>query len=127
MAVDVKTLRIGSHILVNGKRERVMAIDALNRKIGINAYKTDDNGVKHPFGYAIEQVEAVPITPELLKELGFENGRVGIWWHWWKDGFHLQHRDESEYWHFHGDIGLRYFHELESLYYMIYETELIQD
>ncbi|WP_304610367.1 hypothetical protein [Muribaculum intestinale] len=75
----------------------------------------------------IEQIEPIAITPELLKELGFENGRVGIWWHWWKDGFHLQHRDESEYWHFHGDIGFRYFHELESLYYMIYETELIPD
>ena len=72
MSVDIKSLRIGSHILVDGKRVRVMAIDALNRMIGINAYQTDDNGVKHPFGYEIEEVEAIPIIPELLKELGFE-------------------------------------------------------
>ena len=72
MAIDIKSLRIGSHILVDGKRVRVMAIDALNRMIGINAYQTDDNGVKHPFGYEIEEVEATPIIPELLKELGFK-------------------------------------------------------
>ena len=117
MNINIKSLRIGSHILVNDKRERVRGLD-------------EDNGliIRFPAEYVLaSEVEPIAITPELLKELGFENGRVGIWWHWWKDGFHLQHRDESEYWHFHGDIGFRYFHELESLYYMIYETELIPD
>lgn len=106
----------------NGKRRKV---DAITEE-GI-AFRIADTEQKMYDSATIESVEPIAITPELLKELGFENGRVGIWWHWWKDGFHLQHRDESEYWHFHGDIGFRYFHELESLYYMIYETELIQD
>ncbi len=122
MAVDVKQLRIGSHVMWNGKRRKVDAItkDSITFRIADTEQKMYDSAT-------IESVEPIAITPELPKELGFENGRVGIWWHWWKDGFHLQHRDESEYWHFHGDIGFRYFHELESLYYMIYETELIQD
>lgn len=122
MAVDIKSLRIGSHVMWNGKRRKVDAItkDSITFRIADTEQKMYDSAT-------IESVEPIAITPELLKELGFENGRVGIWWHWWKDGFHLQHRDESEYWHFHGDIGFRYFHELESLYYMIYETELIQD
>ncbi len=122
MAVDIKSLRIGSHVMWNGKRRKV---DAITEE-GI-AFRIADTEQKMYDSATIESVEPIAITPELLKELGFENGRVGIWWHWWKDGFHLQHRDESEYWHFHGDIGFRYFHELESLYYMIYETELIQD
>lgn len=122
MAVDIKSLRIGSHVMWNGKRRKVDAIteDSIAFRIADTEQKMYDSAT-------IESVEPIVITPELLTELGFENGRVGIWWHWWKDGFHLQHRDESEYWHFHGDIGFRYFHELESLYYMIYETELIQD
>lgn len=122
MAVDIKSLRIGSHVMWNGKRRKVDAIteDSIAFRIADTEQKMYDSAT-------IESVEPIAITPELLTELGFENGRVGIWWHWWKDGFHLQHRDESEYWHFHGDIGFRYFHELESLYYMIYETELIQD
>lgn len=66
MAVDVKSLRIGSHILVNGKRERVRGLD-------------EDNGliVRFPAEYVnANGVEPIPITPELLKELGFEERRM---------------------------------------------------
>lgn len=66
MAVDVKSLRIGSHILVNGKRERVRGLD-------------DDNGliVRFPAEYVnANEVEPIPITAELLKELGFEERRM---------------------------------------------------
>lgn len=63
MAVDIKQLRIGSHVLVNGKRERVRGLD-------------EDNGliVRFPAEYVnANEVEPIPITPELLKELGFEH------------------------------------------------------
>lgn len=76
MAVDIKTLRVGSHINLCGKRQRIMAIDALNGLIGIDAYKTDENGVKHPLGYKVEDIEPISITPEILKELGFEERRT---------------------------------------------------
>lgn len=66
MAVDVKSLRIDSHILVNGKRERVRGLD-------------EDNGliVRFPAEYVnANEVEPIPITAELLKELGFEERRM---------------------------------------------------
>ena len=66
MAVDVKQLRVGSHILVNGKRERVRGLD-------------EDNGliIRFPAEYAMaNEVEPIPITTELLKELGFEERRM---------------------------------------------------
>ena len=62
MAVDVKQLRVGSHILVDGKRERVRGLD-------------EDNGliIRFPAEYVnANEVEAISITPALLKELGFE-------------------------------------------------------
>lgn len=62
MAVDIKTLRIGSHILVNGKRERVRGLD-------------EDNGliVRFPAEYVMaNKVEPIPLTSELLEELGFK-------------------------------------------------------
>ena len=66
MAVDVKQLRVGSHILVNGKCERVRGLD-------------EDNGliIRFPAEYAMaNEVEPIPITPALLKELGFEERRM---------------------------------------------------
>lgn len=65
MAVDIKSLRVGSHILVNGKRERVRGLD-------------EDNGliVRFPAEYvSANEVEPIPITPEILTELGFEERR----------------------------------------------------
>lgn len=71
MAVDIKTLRIGSHVLVNGKRERVRGLD-------------EDNGliIHFPAEYAMaNDVEPIPITAELLVELGFkkEDGFMRLW------------------------------------------------
>lgn len=66
MAVDVKTLTIGSHILVNGKRERVRGLD-------------EDNGliIRFPAEYVMaNEAEAISITSALLKELGFEEKRT---------------------------------------------------
>ena len=81
MAVDVKQLRIGSHILVNGKRERVRGLD-------------EDNGliIRFPAEYVLaSEVEPILITPELLKELGFE----------WR-------KDSSCWRRYHNYDGLRY-------------------
>lgn len=126
MGVDIKSLRIGSHVEYDGKRVCVDEIRTLRPDGEPMRLIASYNGLVYG-NPSIDEVEPIAITPELLKELGFENRREGIWQHWWKDGFCLQHRDESEYWHFDGDIGLRYLHELESLYYMIYETKLIPD
>lgn len=124
--IDIKSLRIGSHVEYNGKRVCVDEICTLRSKDAPIHLIVSRNRLV--CGYpSIDEIEPIPITPELLTELGFKSKREGCWQHWWKDGFDLQHRDESEYWHFHGDIGLEYLHELESLYYMIYGVELIKE
>lgn len=69
--IDIKTLRIGSHVLVNGKRERVRGLD-------------EDNGliIRFPAEYVnANEVEPIPITAELLVELGFrkEDGFMRLW------------------------------------------------
>lgn len=120
MAVDIKTLRIGSHISINGERVEVESLQGGD----LVGCITPDNDWFATDSY---RFEPVAITPYLLKELGFDYKREGCWQHWWKDGFDLQHRDESECWHFHGDIGFEYLHELENLYYMIYGVELINE
>lgn len=61
--IDIKTLRVGSHILVNGKRERVRGLD-------------EDNGliIRFPAEYVnANEVEPISITPTLLEELRFIN------------------------------------------------------
>lgn len=64
-------MTIGSHILVNGKRERVRGLD-------------EDNGliIRFPAEYVMaNEVEPIPITAELLVELGFrkEDGFMRLW------------------------------------------------
>lgn len=59
--IDIKTLTIGSHVLVDGKRERVRGLD-------------EDNGliIRFPAEYVMaNEVEPISLTPELLTELGF--------------------------------------------------------
>lgn len=62
MAVGIKSLRIGSHVSIDGKRERIRGLD-------------EDNGliVRFPAEYVnAKDVEPIAITAELLRELGFE-------------------------------------------------------
>lgn len=74
MAVDVKTLTIGSHVEYEGKRVRV----ALVREDGcICEYK--DNGQDVVIGIGIEK-NPIPITSDLLKELGFKWRKDSACW-----------------------------------------------
>lgn len=61
--IDIRTIHIGSHILVDGKRERVRGLD-------------EDNGliIRFPAEYVMaNEVEPIPITPALLEEQRFIN------------------------------------------------------
>lgn len=86
MAVDVKQLRIGSHVMWNGKRRKVDAIteDSIAFRIADTEQKMYDSAT-------IESVEPIAITPELLKELGFE----------WR-------KDSSCWLRYHNYDGVRY-------------------
>lgn len=73
--IDIKSLRIGSHILVNGKRVCVCGIRRtpnLNNALTIVQYTTKDIAVFGEVPAGSNKVEPIPITPELLEELGFE-------------------------------------------------------
>lgn len=140
MAVDIKTLRIGSHINLCGKRQRIMAIDALNWLIGIDAYKTDENGVKHPFGYKVEDIEPISIMPDLLKELGFEDCEKKRWHteDWEKRWGECQYLSFTKLyrgeWRVHyfdgakdrGQTVVRYLHEAEA-FLALHNVELIKE
>ena len=73
MAVDIKSLCIGSHVMWNGKRRRVDAIteDSIAFRIADTEQKMYDSAT-------IESVEPIVITPELLTELGFEDDKTDI-------------------------------------------------
>lgn len=120
MAVDVKQLRIGSHILVNGKRERVRGLD-------------EDNGliIRFPAEYVMaNEVEPIPITSDLLKELGFNKGMSSAigFDSWYCNMMRIDNNVmQAHPWWTYNQVKLRYLHELENIFYMFYGKELIKD
>lgn len=115
--IDIRQLTIGSHILVGGKRERVRGLD-------------EDNGliIRFPAEYvSASEAESISLTPELLTELGFEFRDLGFAELWKRGDFDLEHKHHSVYWECKGGVNIEFLHELENLYYLIYETELIPD
>lgn len=134
MAVDIKMLRIGSHVEYEGKRVRV----ALVREDGcICEYK--DNGQDVVIGIGIEK-NPIPITPDLLKELGFEDCAKRRWhtedWEKrWGECQYLSftklYRGEWRVRYFDGakDRGqtvVRYLHETEA-FLALHGVELIKE
>lgn len=133
MAVDVKSLRIGSHVLVDGKRERVRGLD-------------EDNGmiVRFPAEYVnANDVEPISITPEILTEIDFkyheyDNGKL---WEWdlpngYKDYGYLEFDEETttiwrgRLWsmkEIEVEFKAEYLHDLENIFYMFYGVELIKE
>lgn len=133
MSVDIKSLRIGSHVMWNGKRRKV---DAITEE-GI-AFRIADTERKMYDSATIESVEPIAITPELLKELGFEfrKSAGGSWCISDKKGGYFYATvcsDSTCIVTHYPDFGFQsrvvctYLHELEAFAYLIAQTELIQD
>lgn len=125
MAVDIKTLHIGSHVEYSGKRVCVDEIQTLRTDGEAMRLLVSYNGLMYG-NPSIEEVEPISITSELLTELGFkctDKGRVQSWWY---DFFCLDHLNGKSYYNF-GAIHLKHLHELESLYYMLCGVELIKE
>lgn len=132
MAIDIKSLRIGSHIAINGKRVRVFGI-------GNNAIFYLPSIVSSVCKEAeIEQIEPIAITPELLKELGFQfrKSAGGSWCISDKKGGYFYATvcsDSTCVVTHYPDFGFQsrvvctYLHELEAFAYLIAKTELIPD
>lgn len=127
MAVDVKQLRIGSHVELKGKRGRILYVSPGGDFMNCGIHTTDDRGLSanyHVSGF--EQIHPIPLTPALLKELGFKYTDKGRIQSWWLDFFCLDHLSGKGYYNF-GAIHLKYLHELESIYYLACGVELIKE
>lgn len=133
MAVDIKSLRIGSHVMWNGKRRKVDAIteDSIAFRIADTEQKMYDSAT-------IESVEPIAITPELLTELGFQfrKSAGGSWCISDKKGGYFYATvcsDSTCVVTHYPDFGFQsrvvctYLHELEAFAYLIAQTELIPD
>lgn len=141
MSVDVKTLRIGSHINAwrNGKMERV-EVERIENDCQVG-YITQDNDWS-AVDPCEDWLEYIPITEELLKELGFERDGDSCNYilnndrcdqsvcitHVQTIGSLLIIKDVDE----HGEFELMrafvtYLHELEAMYYHVSHKELIEE
>lgn len=127
MAVDIKTLRIGSHVEYDGKRVRICSL-----KTNMANYD-DGKGKPRCFGSNLayyKRMQPIPITPGLLKELGFNKGMSSAigFDSWYCDMMRIDNNVmQAHPWWFYNHVKLRYLHELESLYYMRHGVELIKE
>lgn len=77
--IDVKELRIGSSVLVNGVRAKVIDIhrDILNSQK--SSYRVFVEGISPETGKLMQvggyEFDPIPLTEELLKELGFKEDK----------------------------------------------------
>lgn len=134
MSIDVKELRIGSHVDVNGERCRVNSVS--NPWVFVD--RVEDVYTAHE-----DELEPIPLSPELLKEMGFEEED----WH----GMTLYRKQmttgsllneyvvASELKNNPNDnvfevqfgaramMDIRYLHELENIMYLTFKEELIKD
>lgn len=134
MAVDVKSLRIGSHLEYDGKRVCVDEIRTLRPDGEPMRLLVSHNGLVYG-NPSIDEVEPIPITSTLLKELGFrkEDGFMRLWSK--GDNGHFSYIEFSairDKWRLYpsGTDGsqtvVRYLHEAEA-FLELYNIELIKE
>lgn len=124
MAVDIKQLRIGSHVDFNSRRVRIKAI--VEDSVAFDYTQDEKQLYLSPNAYD-EFLSPIPITPELLAELGFQYRDNTYWERWFLGSFDIERKEGSSYFDYNSEIRLEYLHELENLYYMIYGVELIKE
>lgn len=159
--IDPKTLHIGSHVMVDEVRARVIRIDEPKDEHEIPPctllrFKALANGKWYDCGGPADsgKVEPIPITAELLTELGFEKETIDAWnpKTWYVDAEYAKLKANGEtlivpritiqyinvtnpFWFvsaYGEDMGdnkmaVRYLHELEAFLYLTTKTELIKE
>lgn len=97
MAVDIKTLRIGSHVLVDGVRAEIVGMDMPRPNMLpewplIRCKGVVDGETRYCGGNPLsDEIQPIPITAELLAELGFE---------WREDSSCWRKKVDEDYWIF---------------------------
>lgn len=146
--IDIKTLRINSTVLCDGVRAKVVDLQTCHfgsktaphvRVKGISPYTGEEKvvGGMTDGNY----IAPIPITEELLKELGFEESTdniigVPIFAKTIDNDFHIEVKKFHGYdeWRFHvddcdrdsvGSLDLHYLHEAEAFVYLTTKQELI--
>lgn len=150
MGLDIRELRIGSHVLYNGERVEVWSIEKECGCYGITVHnkakKYEDNmfhSSKEPYliQTGVERLKPIPITEELLTELGFEKSTdniigVPIFAKTMENDFHIEVKKFHGYdeWRLHVDdcdrdsvgfLDVHYLHEAEAFVYLTTKQELI--
>lgn len=144
MSIDIKQLRIGSHILVNGVRAKVRRLNTVKYS-ETETFHILVRGVSPETGREgecgcfadDEAVQPIPITPDLMKELGFVNTsctrrivytKGSEYEDSWIEFKNLKDRWEifvsKDNWD--GRTVVRYLHEAEA-FLALHGVELIQD
>lgn len=138
--IDVRELRIGAHISVNGERKRIDHIGC-NGEVG-EVYIFDpkwskekqlEERSKHTWNCL--QIEPIPITAELLTELGFEKIDNTLMWEWSKarsvifscignGNWNIRRLVPDEKWQ---ALTVRYLHEAEAFVWLTLHKELIEE
>lgn len=145
MAVDINTLRIGSHVLMNGVRAKVVRLNTVKYSevetfhILLRGVSPDTGAVGECVCFADDKaVQPISITPSLLEELRFINtswsGRRIVYTNGneddnpWIEFKNLKDRWElfvcNEGWQ--GQTVVRYLHEAET-FLALHGVELIKE
>lgn len=146
MGIDIKELRIGNHIICNGVRAKV--VDLQTCRFAEKVFHIGVKGISPQTGEEkivgatanSDYIQSIPITEELLIELGFEKDDDNIInvpvFSKEIDGFFIEVKKFNVYdeWRVHiddcdrdsiGMLDLHYLHELENLVYMATKKELL--
>lgn len=127
MAIDIRQLHIGSHILVKGEVVRILGVRR-NRYDSEAIVQYTTKGVVF-FGECpsdSDKIEPVAITSELLRELAFEECEHGNSEHFYHGNMRLDWANDSRFWLSDG-VPLEFLHELENLYYLKYGVVLLKE
>lgn len=134
MAVDIKMLHIGSHVLMNGVRAKVVRLNTVKYSevetfhILVRGISPETGAVGECGCFADDKaVQPIPITPELLAELGFQYRDNTYWERWFLGSFDIERKEGSSYFDYNSEIRLEDLHELEDLYNLVYGVELIKE
>lgn len=118
--IDIRELRIGSTVLYNGERVKVQRIEGDDV---IDAIICERGWIP------IKDLDPIPITEKLLKELGFvEHGQCMGYPFWRKDRIEAQRLHDAK-WRVDFNNGeyvvVKYLHEAEAFVYLTTKQELI--
>lgn len=120
--MDIRELRINTSVLLDGKRVRITELAKVGLVYGVK-FADDETW------YDLSEIDPIPITEELLKELGFDKREIeGLPPYWRKDDITFEWScwdkwrvaiNDSEY------AYVEYLHEAETFVYLTTKKELI--